>query len=66
MFGRAIWNKLPERIFKNFEIARVKRGQFQNSKIKKVVYRKNRPNQKCGYSSITPNQQTLCIETNIF
>ena len=30
MFGRAIWNKLPEWIFENFEIALVKRGQFQN------------------------------------
>ena len=29
MFGRAIWNKLPECILENFEIARVKRGQFQ-------------------------------------
>ena len=28
-FGRAICNKLPECIFKIFEIARVKRGQFQ-------------------------------------
>ena len=44
MFGRAIWDKLPECIFENFEIARVKRG----------------------YWSITSNQQTLCIETNIF
>ena len=30
MFGRAIWDKLPERIFENFGIARLKRGQFQN------------------------------------
>ena len=29
MFQRAIWGKLPQRIFENFEIARVKRGQFQ-------------------------------------
>ena len=29
MFERAIWDKLPECIFKNFEIARVKQGQFQ-------------------------------------
>ena len=29
MFGRAIWDKLPKCIFENFEIARVKRGQFQ-------------------------------------
>ena len=32
MFGRAIWDKLPECIFENFEIVRVKRGQFQNFK----------------------------------
>ena len=30
MFGRAIWDKLLECIFENFEITRVKRGQFQN------------------------------------
>ena len=30
MFGRAIWNKLPECIFENFEITRVKRGQFRD------------------------------------
>ena len=29
MFGRAIWDKLPEYIFENFEIVRLKRGQFQ-------------------------------------
>ena len=31
-----------------------------------MIYRKNRPNQTCDYWLITPNQQTLCIETNIF
>ena len=30
MFGRAICDKLPKCIFESFEIARVKRGQFQN------------------------------------
>ena len=30
MFGRAIWDKLPECIFENFEFAWVKRVQFQN------------------------------------
>ena len=30
MFGSVIWDKLPESIFESFEIARVKRGQFQN------------------------------------
>ena len=30
MFVRAIRDKLLEDIFENFEIARVKRGQFQN------------------------------------
>ena len=32
MFGRAIWDKLPECIFENYGIARVKRVQFQNLK----------------------------------
>ena len=30
MFGRVIQNKLPECIFENFEITRVKQGQLQN------------------------------------
>ena len=30
MLGSAIWDKLPEYIFENFETAQVKRGQFQN------------------------------------
>ena len=30
MFKRAICNKLPECIFENFEIAQVKREQFQD------------------------------------
>ena len=30
MFGRVIWDKLPECTFENVEIAWVKRRQFQN------------------------------------
>ena len=30
MFERAIWDKLPEYNFENFEIARLKQGQFQS------------------------------------
>ena len=29
MFGRMIWDKLPERIFEKNEIARVKRDNFK-------------------------------------
>ena len=32
MFGKAIWDKLPECIFENVKIAQVKRGQIQNFK----------------------------------
>ena len=35
-------------------------------KIMRVIYPKNRPNQTCDYWLITLNQQTICIETNIF
>ena len=38
MFGRAIQGKLPECIFKNFEIAKVKRGQFQNFQNSQVLF----------------------------
>ena len=36
------------------------------SKVTRVIYPKNCPNQICGYWLITQNQQKLCIETNIF
>ena len=36
------------------------------SKITRVSYPKNCPNQTCDCWLITWNQQTLCIETNIF
>ena len=35
-------------------------------KITRVIYPKKCPSQACGYWLITPNQQSLCIETNIF
>ena len=70
MFGRVIWDKLPDCIFGNLEISKF-------SKITRMIYPKNCPNQTCDYWLITPNQQTcgywlitpsqktLCIETNI-
>ena len=33
--------------------------------MQRVVYPQNFPNQTCNYWLITPNQQTLCIETNV-
>ena len=35
------------------------------SKIMRAIYPKNRPIQTYDYWLITPNQQTLCIETNL-
>ena len=58
----AIQHKLPESIFENYEIMKI--SKFP--KITKVIYPKNLPNQTCGYWLITPNQKTLCIETNMF
>ena len=67
MFGRAIWDKLPQCIFENFEIARLKRGAISKFlKIARMIYSQNCMNQTCDYWLITPKQQTLCIETNIF
>ena len=48
MFGWAIWNKLPKCIFENLEILKF-------SKITRLIYPKNQPNQKCGCWLITPN-----------
>ena len=36
------------------------------SKITRVIYPQNCPDQTCDYWLITPTQQTFCIETNIF
>ena len=41
MFGSAIWDKLPKCIFENSEIARVKRGQFQNFQKSKIFNEDN-------------------------
>ena len=68
MFGRAIWEinypgaflkflKLPEYNVDNFKIVK---------KITRVIYPQICPNQTSDYWLITPNQLTLCIESNIF
>ena len=36
VFWRAIWDKLRKCIFENYEIAQVKRGQFQNFQKSRV------------------------------
>ena len=67
MFGRAIWDKLPESIFENFEIAPSNTWAISKfSKIARVIYTKNRSQQTLSHWLITRNQQTLCIKTNIF
>ena len=46
MFGKSIWDKLPECIFEKFEIGRVKRGQLRIFKNHdRVIYSQNCPNQ---------------------
>ena len=42
------------------------RAIWKFSKITSVIYTKNRLKQTCDYWLITPNLETLCIETNIF
>ena len=66
MFARAIWDKFSKLIFKNFEIAWVKRGQYQNFQKSQGWFIPKIARTKRDYWLITPNQQTLCIETNIF
>ena len=44
IFGRAIWDKSPERIFENFEFFKNHEGGLPNH-----------PNQTCSYWLITPN-----------
>ena len=54
MFRRAVWNKPPACPISKF------------SKITRMIYPKNCPNQTSDYWLITPNQQRLCIQGNIF
>ena len=55
MFGRVIWDKLPACIFENFEIARVKRGQFQNFCIETTIFQQRAiTNQPAGNCKIIP------------
>ena len=64
MFGRAIWDKLPERIFENLEIVRVRRGQFQNFQNREGCLSQNYPEPNIWLLvNHTKNQLTLCIET---
>ena len=42
------------------------RATSKFSKITSVIYPRNRSNKTCGCWLITPNQETFCIETNIF
>ena len=64
MFGRDIWGKLSECIFENFEMSETR--AIQNFQKSRVIYPKNRQNQACDFWLIITNQQTLCIETDIF
>ena len=60
VFEKATWDKLLWCIFENFEIARVKCGQFQNfQKLYGRFIPKNHPKQTFDYQLITPNQQPL-------
>ena len=66
MFVRATWDKLPKCIFKIYLI-QIHEGNFEVFKrvFTRVIYPKSRPNQTWSLV-ITLNQQTLCIETDIF
>ena len=71
MFGRAISNKLPERIFENFKIARVKWGKFQNFQKPRGRFTPNIARTKhviTSFSQLCENRffQKLCIESNTF
>ena len=66
MFGRAICDKLPKCIFENFEIARVKRRVISKfSKIPRVIYPRNLPNQTCLLFNHTKPTNTLYWNWNL-
>ena len=63
--GEQLWINCPSAFLKILNCPRKTRAILTFSKIKRVIHPKNRPKQTCDYSLITPNQQTLCIETDI-
>ena len=74
MFSKAIWDKLPECIFENFEIAKIQNSQKSRGwfipKIAKtkmwLTIIKNVRELSLPTFLAALNQQTVCIETNIF
>ena len=44
MFGRAIWDKLPESIFENFKIAQARRRQLRATFIRHKSVKRLIPN----------------------
>ena len=63
-FGGRFGIYCPSAFLKNWNYPGKTRAISKFPKITRVIYLKNRPNQTRDYESITPNQQTLCIETN--
>ena len=64
-------------IFKNFEVfenlkteiskfSKMHSGNLSQTDLKNMRLLDKSPEPKCGYWLITPSQQTLCVETNIF
>ena len=51
---------------KVLKLSELNEGNFKIFKNHEVDLSQNHPNQTCDYWLITPNQETLCIETNIF
>ena len=62
MFGKAIWDKLPECIFENFENARVEEGNFKIVKKHEgdLSQESPKPNM-CLLVNDTKRTNTLCI-----
>ena len=65
MLGRVIGDKLPECIFENFEIARVKRRQYQIFQKSTGWFIPISPDVNM-WLLVNHTKPTLCIETKIF
>ena len=65
-FGGRFGINCPSAFLNILKMPRQNEGISKFSKITRVIYLKNRPYQTCGYWLTTRNEQTLCMETNIF
>ena len=66
MFERSVWDKLPECIFENFEIARLRRGLFKIFKNHEGDLSQKLPEPSMRLLLNHTKPKNICNETSTF